>query len=863
MVGTTATSDQDGMMDYEDSMSTTEQEPEPIQVPKKSAVMKMLKKMELGDVYCVKCIRRKKIKPAMDSALTGDELGDLYDHLATGNETEKLETTRENDEASANRGTAFFNKVGDTHEHYMKHFAAGSLVDDVREDETTDSTDMHLDDEVTEPVNYPGVSPLQSSVFCSMEEIRSNESHIPPETSMSAQISIDMQSAQEGTPYTTGLVSTLSAIDEPVSDQPVDTASDDEGAMQSVDMVNDETTHSYIAPETATLDNIHCGSDSTVEKLDIIGTKESAPVGELMGELTAVMIRPTEFSSREKKDVPMGTTVTTTKADNSVTPSTAADAFATSVTPKETPLAPTAETKIKPDGPIGQHVDTRSNPASAESSSSVAQLKRADAKDYGAMVDADKKKSVASVLTATATQKKTAPKLLTMQEAMQVNAKAGALSAMTLSPGKDVLALGTERGILTVFITAEADMRNTRRKKQKPADVADNDPMPDSMLWGLMAISPQVSTEAHLTAINNIRIVDIELDGEGDARAHTNEIATIVTSGADTYVRVWSLHQVSNEYMLTLIGAQVMGNEPVAAVPNFAHDQMLVAFADGLIQHWKVTDRGSPEMNRQHKLMFSETKGGLDAMCDVLSVDVSPTGQTFAVESAAGWLVLYDSKTKKEVGSADCRNGRGKWSNGADVTGVDWSKKENLILVTTSDCRIRMLTATAYEEGELLDLEKFKGHHNVEMPFKAQFANNDEYVVCPCENGFIYVWKINVDTSKKNIGEDDMQPTNSQFVRFKFNAPKILPHLAIFDPGEWKHLRQMIMQQEKNGVTDVTQMPQASCKCLPFGKHFTTPQSIAVADLDTQEHILLVAPENSGFLRYSLISLAVLQRQFK
>ncbi|GBE58522.1 WD G-beta repeat-containing protein, putative [Babesia ovata] len=893
MGGNATGNNRDEIIDDEEDMSSSEEESEPTEETKRSAINKALSKMDLGDVKCIRCIKCKKARPEIDSPLTGVELDDLYDHLATGGDgAHTPESDIDNDVSRANRDSAFFNRIGDTHEHYMKHFAPGSFVNDLQEDESTDGTDLYLDEGATRRGESPVNTPLQRSVFHSMEDITHTGPHLTPAAAISTPVSIEMEPVPGKMDALQGQMTILSAIDEQVSDQQVGADSTYEAAGKSTKhTVHDQISPIDVGSATATLDNKDIGTDVIVDKLDVIGAKESASGGEQATQLAAVMQEPTESPIDEKKDVPTKDAIMTeTKADETIaipsyatetivtpaegkvafvtppktevsgTPSTTT-AIATLARPKEDTVTSVAETKIKPEITTAPKVDTQVKHVPAEDSKSLTPFKRSDAKDFGTVVDADKKQSAAPVPTATEMRKETVPKAITMEEAMQANAKAGALSAMQLSPGKDILALGTVRGVLTVILTGDTDVRTVRRKKQKPADVVVNEPIPDSMLWGLMTISPVASTEAHLSAINHIQIEAVDADDEEDTQGETEEIATIITSGSDSYLRVWSLHSEGNKYLLTLIGAQVMHSDPVAAIPIFVDGQVLVAFADGDIECWKITDRGTPRMNRQHKMIFTQTKQAIDAECDILRVDVSPTGQTFAVESAAGWLVLYDSETMKAVGNADCRNRRGKWASGANVTGVDWSRRENLILVTTSDCRIRLLTATAYEEDELLDLEKFKGHRNVKMPFKAQLANNDEYVVCPSEDGFIYVWKISVDASKKNIGEDDMQSTNTHFVRFKFNAPKILPHLAIFNPGEWKHIRQLILQQEKNGATEVTPMPSVSCKCLPFGKHYTTPQSIDVGDLDTQEHILLAAPENSGSILYSLISLNVLWKQ--
>lgn len=427
------------------------------------------------------------------------------------------------------------------------------------------------------------------------------------------------------------------------------------------------------------------------------------------------------------------------------------------------------------------------------------------------------------------------------------------ISAVVFSAIKNELAMATTLGTLKVFIL---DMFNQGQEDERlEIQPLTQGTKPDSMVWGVITKTPTVATNAHVGAINSICIEDSDI-------TLSNQMAIIITTGDDSYIRVWNVNVEDSIYNIKLMAAQRLTEIPIAAVQVRGVNSILVAYEEGKIDVWSIEDSEGWGTHSALKKAIYRTKTSVDTDCDILGVQVSPTGKYTAICSVAGWIMVYNSHTMGQVGLGYCKNKRGRWSHGADVTGITWNRRETLMLVTTSDSRIRMLTMKNDNDDELKRLEKFKGHTNTKFAFKAQFAGaDDEYVICPCEKSFIYVWKHHIDQKKCPHTKDDAVKTNTKYVRFKFNAPAILPFVTVFNPGEWSHIKNIIINRQKN-KEHITNLPQTTCGCMPGIRRYSNPQNIEVAGLDTRRHILLTGIQNSRVIRYSIVSLDVLEKYF-
>lgn len=100
----------------------------------------------------------------------------------------------------------------------------------------------------------------------------------------------------------------------------------------------------------------------------------------------------------------------------------------------------------------------------------------------------------------------------------------------------------------------------------------------------------------------------------------------------------------------------------------------------------------------------------------ITSLAISPCGKYILVGNNKGRCYVYDM-TKDKIKfshSFDFRNKYGKYSDGRNITGIEFIRN-NEILVSTNDSRIRI----ANIDGRIL--YKFKGHENEEGLLKAHY----------------------------------------------------------------------------------------------------------------------------------------------
>ncbi|KAK6589413.1 hypothetical protein RS030_203232 [Cryptosporidium xiaoi] len=119
------------------------------------------------------------------------------------------------------------------------------------------------------------------------------------------------------------------------------------------------------------------------------------------------------------------------------------------------------------------------------------------------------------------------------------------------------------------------------------------------------------------------------------------------------------------------------------------------------------------------------------------ALSVSPNGKYLACGFKDGGVAFYDSRTLKYRCDVDCRNRRGKSAKGRKVTGISWKEDNKSVLVTTNDSRIRL-----FNFSDLSTFIKFKGHINKEILLSAQISNDEKFVVCGSENGYICLWNL-------------------------------------------------------------------------------------------------------------------------
>jgi WD40 repeat protein len=71
---------------------------------------------------------------------------------------------------------------------------------------------------------------------------------------------------------------------------------------------------------------------------------------------------------------------------------------------------------------------------------------------------------------------------------------------------------------------------------------------------------------------------------------------------------------------------------------------------------------------------------------------------------------------------------------GRKVTNIEFLSNEK-VLITTNDSRIRILNVY---DGKLI--RKYKGYQNEKSLLKANCFEMSDYIICPSDNKYIYVW---------------------------------------------------------------------------------------------------------------------------
>ncbi|GFE53571.1 WD G-beta repeat-containing protein protein, putative [Babesia ovis] len=777
-------------------------------ITKKKRLSELLSTLEMGNIknitlsHCHKCLKKHRHDADVNT------IDMMYDELRHVSETEvHTNMELENIDPTTQRESAYFNKTGDVHEHYLKHFAKNAYAETQVDDDTTDETDTYTD----ETQNLYDVNPTTPQ-----EKILKDHNFEHNKQLNQLTTNDDLESP----------------LDEKIG----------WAASSQLDNIGEIIQKRSTTPDfVRNLDGMYLEEEGLSESDDEMNTTSKDDYLDKYA-----MTPPTAQMDDVPSDKPMDGAIEI-KEPTDAGGTKAQEVFQDDL---KVPRTPSRDISI----PTLSLRSLSENEQAVELDESL-ELRRSGAKEYVASVKEEDEVKIEEVEIAKELHEHTTA-LINDGRPTQSPAKTESITAMQLSDSKSLLAVGTLRGSITLFQTIDKNAVVDAAGVPTPPETKTNGGMRDAMLWAVMTKKALVSVEAHIGALHHICI--IELDDSGDKMAH------VFTAGDDSYVRIWALRKKDGQCTLSLIGAQYTAVEPVAALAFPNGEQVLLALSHGRVDYWEVTHNKYPPVHVNLTMTMTQTKTNVDTRCEILNIAISPSGKMFAVESTGGWLMLYDSVKGSIIGVADCRNRRGKWSNGANVNGVQWNKRENIILVTTADNRIRLLTTKPFEEDELLDLEKFKGHKNEKLRMKAVFAGEDEeYIVCPSEDQFICVWKHNVDPARTSFDEDDLQPTNTRCIKFKYNDTQAIRHICIFNPGEWKHIRQMIMMQQRKSGIECTEMPRSKCSCLPFMRKYTKAESINVSSLDTTAHILIAAPRDDTTLRYSLIATDTLKAFFR
>ena len=233
---------------------------------------------------------------------------------------------------------------------------------------------------------------------------------------------------------------------------------------------------------------------------------------------------------------------------------------------------------------------------------------------------------------------------------------------------------------------------------------------------------------------------------------HSKDIIDIAWSKKnDTYLVTVSLDHYAVLYDITQKDAIAKYNHDSIIscvdfypnVSNFAFnrdDDIFVTGAfDRIIRIWNVK-------NKEEPIMYVNVAEYITAL------SFFPNGQFLSVGSSEGKISVYDCEKQLRYSySFNCRNKKGKYSNGRKITDISFkSDKDNIAIISTNDSRIRIVDIN---DGTVI--YKMKGHVNEEGMIKADI--NDSLVISCSEDNYIYVWS-NDDKEIKNYCYEYFKP---------------------------------------------------------------------------------------------------------
>ncbi|EAN32256.1 WD domain G-beta repeat protein [Theileria parva strain Muguga] len=447
-----------------------------------------------------------------------------------------------------------------------------------------------------------------------------------------------------------------------------------------------------------------------------------------------------------------------------------------------------------------------------------------------------------------------------------------------VSKDKNFLITGTLEGFVNVWALlspftrdeldhlTEDETYNTKNKK--------------ILRWSSLGIEPDLSFKAHEAGILSVQIMPKSFDNNKSDHV-------LVTTSYDKKLKVWRLSnlcKISNKRNFNVYGGshdrkevrkrtkkikiQLLGqlemieDEFVEAVYIPILNEIIVTSFFGTIEKFKLlgVDNGNRQKRAKNSLVSVTKVTNEDNHVTVGSLS---TGHNYyAIGTQNGEVKVYDVKDLSLVATFMCRNNKGFNKEGRTVSGIEWNKKENFILVTTMDSRIRLLSLTNSDsssgislrllkkEKKLEFVEKFKGHINKRRGFKARFlGTNEEFVICPCETGRILIWCI-VSPSyypeeplKEEVEDRELPVKNKYHITFKIKDKYLLENMNIYNLCEWEKLFKIIKDYRKELDENMEQQQG----CLVFRR----PKEPENKYISPVKDILLISATKDNELKFS------------
>ena len=119
------------------------------------------------------------------------------------------------------------------------------------------------------------------------------------------------------------------------------------------------------------------------------------------------------------------------------------------------------------------------------------------------------------------------------------------------------------------------------------------------------------------------------------------------------------------------------------------------------------------------------------------SLSYSLDGERLLAGTLKGSVAVFDTTTPSmiQLDTIHCKNRRGKFSKGRKVTEIKFILNRRAV-ITTSDSRVREIDLNSGKQ-----VFKFKGHKNKDFSLRADISDDQEVILAPSEDGFVYAWR--------------------------------------------------------------------------------------------------------------------------
>ena len=126
------------------------------------------------------------------------------------------------------------------------------------------------------------------------------------------------------------------------------------------------------------------------------------------------------------------------------------------------------------------------------------------------------------------------------------------------------------------------------------------------------------------------------------------------------------------------------------------------------------------------------------APAQITTVAYRPQGDIFVAGLVDGQCFFYNADNMSYRTVVKCKNRYGRHNVGRRVTGCQFDKKGELLLVTTNDSNIRLIRMADYSI-----IMKFKGTLNQDTgTIRAFFSGGDErHIICGSQSHNVFVWR--------------------------------------------------------------------------------------------------------------------------